>query len=153
MERPLLLLVENSRTALAGLTLKLEAAGYAVEGVRFGTEAIEKAQQTSYFAIVMDLFMPQMNGYEAAKKIRELGIKTPIFAFTASTDPRDKKTSLDAGMDGFIQKDDQLTELLPTLQELSKSLGTETADSSSSTPSEGWGTGTADPFSTPPAKK
>ena len=113
-----ILLVENSRTALAGITLQLEEAGYIVEGVRFGLEAIEKAKAKEYFAIVMDLFMPQMNGYEAAKQLRDFGYKKPILALTASQDPRDKKTSLDAGMNVFVQKSDDLKSLFDELNKL-----------------------------------
>lgn len=118
-EAKTILLVENSRTALAGISLQIEQAGYVVEGVRFATEAIEKAKDKEYFAIVMDLFMPQMNGYEAAKQLRDLGYKRPILALTASQDPRDKKTSLDSGMDAFIQKSDDLKTLFEALQKLS----------------------------------
>jgi CheY-like chemotaxis protein len=110
-----ILLVENSRTALAALTQQLTDAGYEVDGVRMGTEALEKAKQGPYFAIIMDLFMPQMNGYEAAKALRDGGDKTPIFAFSASQDPRDKKRALEAGMTAFVQKSDSLRDLLAEL--------------------------------------
>lgn len=110
-----ILLVENSRTALAGLTLQLEAAGYVIDGVRMGAEAIIKAQEQKYFAIIMDIFMPQMNGYEAAKHIRDLGVTTPILALTASQDPRDKKTCLESGMNAFLPKSEKLVELFEEL--------------------------------------
>ncbi len=115
------LLVENSRTALAGITLLLEQAGYIVEGVRLGTEAIEKLTTTpppTYLAIIMDLFMPQLNGYEASKLLRDKGIQTPIFAYTASQDPHDKKRALESGMNAFINKSDDLKGLLAALQAL-----------------------------------
>lgn len=119
-EQKRILLVENSRTALAGLTLQLEAAQYIVEGVRLGAEAILKVQEKPYFAIIMDIFMPQMNGYEAAKHIRDLGIQTPIFALTGSQDPRDKQTCLESGMNAFLPKSEHLTELFEELNKLLK---------------------------------
>ena len=115
-EQKVILLVENSRTALAGLTIQLEAAGYSVDGVRLGAEAILKAKEKPYFAIIMDIFMPQMNGYEAAKHIRDLGVTTPIFALTASQDPRDKKTCLESGMNAFLAKSEAQTELFEALK-------------------------------------
>ena len=117
-DQKIILLVENSRTALAALTIQLEEAGYLVDGVRLGAEAILKAKEKAYSAIIMDIFMPQMNGYEAAKHIRDLGVTTPIFALTASQDPRDKKTCLESGMNAFLAKSEDQKELFETLKNI-----------------------------------
>ena len=67
-----ILLVENSRTARAALTQQLSEAGYQVEAVSNALEAIEQIKVIDFDVAILDVFMPQMNGYEAAKAIREL---------------------------------------------------------------------------------
>lgn len=102
------LLVENSRTARAALSKQLISQEYEVEAVASGVEAIKALKGQHYDVIVMDVFMPEMNGYEAAKLIRNLPDKkkanTPIIALTASKDERDKEICFTAGINDFILK-------------------------------------------------
>lgn len=113
------LLVENSRTARAVLSQLLQNAGYLVETVATGSEAVESVQNSDPDIVIMDLFLPQMNGYEAAKRIRALeGPKAelPIIAFTSSTSDSDKQLCKEAGMNEYVMKSDSNQELLDTLK-------------------------------------
>lgn len=113
-----ILLVENSRTARAVLTRMLESHGYQVESVASGTEAISAILESDFDLVIMDVFLPQMNGYEAAQHIRALESKKsniPLIAFTSSMSERDKKVCLDAGMNEYIIKSDDNKELLEVL--------------------------------------
>ncbi len=100
------LLVENSRTARYALVQFLQGQGYEVVAVGFGQEALDTVSQApnDFALIIMDIYMPRMNGHEASKLLRDKGVTTPIVAYTASTDNRDKAMCLSAGMNDFIQK-------------------------------------------------
>lgn len=114
-----ILLVENSRTARAVLMRMLESHGYQVDAVASGTEAISAILESSYNLVIMDVFLPQMNGYEAAQNIRALESNKsniPLIAFSSSTSDRDKKICLDAGMNEYVIKSDDNTELLSVLE-------------------------------------
>ena len=102
-----ILLVENSRTARAVLSRQLQQANYAVDAVGSGLEALEAIVQGDYHLVIMDVFLPQMNGYEAAQRIRSLDsdkANTFVLALSSSTSETDKKTCLDAGINEYIIK-------------------------------------------------
>ncbi len=114
-----ILLVENSRTARAVLTRSLEGQGFQVESVASGTEAISAIMQDDFQLVIMDVFLPQMNGYEAAQHIRTLESNKsniPLIAFTSSTNERDKQICIDAGMNEYIIKSDDNKELFAVLE-------------------------------------
>lgn len=113
------LLVENSRTARYALVQFLQGQGYEVVAVGFGQEAIDTLTQApnDFALIIMDIYMPKMNGHEASKLLRDKGITTPIVAYTASTDNRDKAMCLSAGMNDFIQKSEDHATLAAALKQ------------------------------------
>lgn len=78
--------------------------GYEIEIVSNGEEAVEQVQKNKYDIIFLDLFMPEMDGFEAARKIRQLGIKTPVIAMSADSDDERKAETVLAGMDDYIIK-------------------------------------------------
>ena len=102
----------------------LEMNGFTVEEACDGTEAVEKVTEAApgyYDAVLMDIQMPVMNGYEAAKAIRASSspnAAVPILAMTANAFDEDRKAALDAGMNGHIAKPidvDLLMEVLGSL--------------------------------------
>ncbi len=89
----------------------LEQLGYQTDQAENGQEAVEKfaaAEAGYYDGILMDVQMPELNGYEAAEAIRNLpdekGAKIPIIAMTANAFAEDVKKAIDAGMDAHIAK-------------------------------------------------
>ncbi|MCM1299333.1 MAG: response regulator [Firmicutes bacterium] len=103
----------------------LEDAGFSVEVANNGAEAIEKLKQSEagyYQLVLMDIQMPVMNGYEAAKGIRKLEDKAvasiPILAMTANAFEEDKLEALRSGMNGHIAKPIDVDGLLSTLDEI-----------------------------------
>lgn len=98
------LLVENGRTARAVLQQCLEDQGYQVTAVSNGKESIEAVKKEDDFAVViMDLYMPEMNGTEATQAIRAFS-QVPVFALTASEETQDEQACLNAGMNEFVLK-------------------------------------------------
>ncbi len=103
----------------------LSNVGFAVEIVGDGTDAVEKMKSEPagyYDVILMDIQMPQMDGYEATKQIRALDDKEkatiPIVAVTANAFEDDKQTALDVGMNGHLAKPYDIPEIMKTLKEL-----------------------------------
>ncbi|HHC11005.1 MAG TPA: PAS domain-containing sensor histidine kinase, partial [Campylobacterales bacterium] len=76
-----------------------------------GLEAVEKAKENSYDLIFMDINMPQMNGIDATKKLRELNIQIPIIALTANALEGDREKYLAQGMNCYISKPIDINEL------------------------------------------
>ncbi|MCK8824035.1 response regulator [Fuchsiella alkaliacetigena] len=84
----------------------LEEANLNITIAEDGAIAVEKAQRRSYDLILMDVQMPNMDGYQATKKIRvnSKNEETPIIAMTAHAMDKDRKACLEAGMDDYISK-------------------------------------------------
>jgi CheY-like chemotaxis protein len=120
----ILLAEDNEMNQMIAVAI-LEEAGFAVDIASDGVEAIEKMTSSpagTYDAILMDIQMPKLDGYEAAKQIRELedpeksGI--PIVAVTANAFDEDRKVALAAGMNGHLAKPYDI----PAIMEMLKSL-------------------------------
>lgn len=84
----------------------LSGTGIEVESAEDGLEAFEKVLTNAYDLILMDVQMPDMNGLEATRAIRELSAweSKPIVAYTASIHPEDRRACEEAGMNDFIAK-------------------------------------------------
>jgi PAS domain S-box-containing protein len=85
----------------------LEALGCRVDIAANGREALDRAQRVSYDVILMDCQMPEMDGFEATRCIREqvpAGDRVPIIALTAHALVEDRQRCLDAGMDDYLSK-------------------------------------------------
>ncbi|MEN6625777.1 MAG: PAS domain S-box protein [Candidatus Sumerlaeia bacterium] len=95
----------------------LASAGIALEIVENGRLAVEKARRNHYDAILMDMQMPEMDGIEATKLIREhlAGRPLPIIAMTANAMKGDREQCLAAGMDDYVSKPIDRAELFHTL--------------------------------------
>lgn len=93
-----------------------------VEEAINGVEAVDKVQEKQYDLIVMDIQMPEMDGYEATQAIRGFSnySTTPIVAMTANAMAEDIEQSTAAGMNGHISKPIQLDQVISVLESFFK---------------------------------
>jgi len=106
------LVAEDSATNQVLIKPLLEKLGFVVTIAQNGLEVIEAVKNQHFELILMDMQMPEMNGYNATKKLRGLGVKTPIIAMTANVDEEDKEECLRAGCDDYISKPIDRTHLV-----------------------------------------
>jgi two-component system sensor histidine kinase/response regulator len=95
----------------------LERLGYIVDLAANGREAVQRLEETQPDIVFMDVQMPEMNGYEAARAIREKGYIAPIIAVTANAVRGEREKCLAAGMNDFLAKPFKRDDLLPLLDE------------------------------------
>lgn len=114
------LLVEDGRANQLVATRFLERRGHHVKVAVNGSEAVRMWEEGSYDAILMDIHMPEMNGFEATRIIREkgeaLGRHTPIIAMTANAMQGDREACLAEGMDDYLAKPVRAAELYEVLE-------------------------------------
>jgi CheY-like chemotaxis protein len=105
---PFVLVVEDSPLIQLLASKQLGNLGVQVNTVSTGKRAVEAVRDFQYDLILMDCQMPEMDGFEATKAIRELqssgSNRTPIIAMTASAMAGDEEKCLDAGMDDYLAK-------------------------------------------------
>ena len=118
-----ILLTEDNDLNAEIATELLQEEGCTVDRAKDGVECVdmlEKAANGTYQIILMDVQMPVMNGYDAAKKIRRMDdpqkANIPIVAMTANAFSEDKQVALDAGMNDHIAKPIDMSVLVPTLR-------------------------------------
>jgi CheY-like chemotaxis protein len=100
-----ILIVDDNPVNLFALRTLVEHLGYAVEAVSTGEHAVQLACAGPFAAILLDLMMPNMTGYVAARQIRACHVKTPIVAITALDDTEVTRALCDeAGIDELLVK-------------------------------------------------
>jgi len=99
-----ILLVEDEPTLRAQLAQALQAAGYAVDEVDNGRDALHLGQTEPFDAVVLDLGLPQLDGLSVLRRWREEGHAMPVLILTARDHWHDKVAGIDAGADDYLTK-------------------------------------------------
>jgi len=104
-KKPHILIVDDEKTAHQLYKLMLKSEGYQLSHAESGREAVDAFNQHPDINIIlMDIKMPDMNGYEATKEIRKKSKDVIIIAQTAYALPADKKKAYEAGCDAHLTK-------------------------------------------------
>src|SRR6266704_2326880 len=112
-----ILVVEDEPRLLRNLAKALREEGYAVDTAETGDEGLYKAESYSYDAIVLDVMLPRLDGWEVLERLRKQK-PTPVLLLTARDAVADRVRGLDAGADDYLVKPFDLTELLARLRAL-----------------------------------
>ena len=117
-----ILAVEDNATNQKLILLMLERLGYRADSAYHGREALEAVARHTYDVVLMDVQMPEMDGLEATRRIRQHpGGQPRIIAMTANAMDSDRQACLAAGMDDYISKPIQVRELRLALERCARS--------------------------------
>jgi two-component system OmpR family response regulator len=110
-----LLIVEDEADLRDALAQALREEGYAVDTAENGEDGLFNAQNTNYDAILLDIMLPKLDGWEVLRRLREKK-KTPVLMLTARDQSLDRVRGLDTGADDYIIKPFDLPELFARLR-------------------------------------
>ncbi len=110
------LLVEDEVTAAKGIALMLRSGGAVVDAADTGEEALELVRHYDYDVVILDLMLPDMDGYEVVRRIRSGRIEVPVLILSGLSRPQAKVKGLGLGADDFITKPFDKAELLARIQ-------------------------------------
>ena len=113
-----ILIAEDERDMNRILCKRLQAEGYAVDGVFDGAEALDYLQSAEYDAVVLDVMMPKMNGFAVVKRLREQNNNVPVLMLTARDAVSDRVQGLDSGANDYLVKPFAFDELLARVRVL-----------------------------------
>ena len=105
-----ILVVDDEKTLVKGMKFNLENEGYEVECAYDGAAALELAREGRFDLIILDVMMPDMNGFQVLQKIREKN-NVPVLMLTAKSDEEDKVSGLRLGADDYLTKPFDILEL------------------------------------------
>ena len=117
------LVVEDERNLADAIVQILESASYNAEAAYDGRSGLRSALSGLYDAVVLDVMLPGLSGYEIVHEMRREGVSTPVLLLTARTTTADKVEGLDAGADDYMTKPFEADELLARLRALTRRRG------------------------------
>ena len=120
---PRILIVDDEPNIRDLLTTSLRFAGFAVRAVGNGAQAISAVLEEEPDLIILDVMLPDMNGFGVTKRLRSAGYTAPILFLTAKDDTEDKITGLTVGGDDYVTKPFSLEEVVARLRGLMRRAG------------------------------
>ena len=118
-----ILIVEDERSLSNALKKIMEQHGYFVDAVYDGRSAVDYAGSLDYSVIVLDVMLPELDGFGVVKELREKNIGTPVLMLTARSATTDKVTGLNIGADDYMTKPFDTEELVARVAALSRRTG------------------------------
>lgn len=122
-----ILIIEDEPDLLASLSKALRERGYAVDVASNGDDGLWKALAVDYDAVVLDVMLPRMDGWEVLRRLRRTK-KTPLLMLTARDAARDRVRGLDTGADDYLVKPFDLDELVARLRAIIRRAAGQTAN-------------------------
>jgi two-component system OmpR family response regulator len=115
-----ILIVEDDLQLASSLLLGLEEAGMAADAVKDGAEALAVATTTAYDVIVLDVMLPDRDGFQVCRGLRQRRVETPILMLTGRDAIEDRVQGLNSGADDYLTKPFALRELVARIKALSR---------------------------------
>ncbi|HEX8316588.1 MAG TPA: response regulator transcription factor, partial [Flavisolibacter sp.] len=120
LTKPSVLLVEDEENLHESLKLNLELEGYQVTSAFDGVQAMKAVQNEYFDLIIMDVMIPEVDGFSVTQNIRLTNTEVPILILSAKDSSADRVTGLKKGADDYLTKPFNLEELLLRVQKLIK---------------------------------
>jgi two-component system, OmpR family, alkaline phosphatase synthesis response regulator PhoP len=115
-EKPVILIAEDDLAILTGLSMSLRYEGFEVLQAQDGRTALQKVLDEAPDLVVLDIMMPEMNGYEVLEELRARGSTTPVVVLSAKGLEPDKILGLNLGADDYVVKPFGLQELVARIR-------------------------------------
>jgi DNA-binding response OmpR family regulator len=113
-----ILIVEDEEALRSTLRVRLRSEGYVVDTASGGIDGFNKATSRPFDLIILDILLPDRNGWDVCREIRQAGLATPILFLTARTHTIDKIAGLKLGADDYVTKPFEAAELMARIQAL-----------------------------------
>ena len=111
-----ILVVEDEKSLNEVIVKRLEDENYGVDWCYNGTDVLDNLLLPEYDAIILDIMLPELNGYEVLKTIRSKNIDTPVLFLTAKDSIEDRVKGLDSGANDYLTKPFAFEELLARIR-------------------------------------
>lgn len=116
-----ILVAEDESSIATALKLKLEHEGYTVEVVRNGNEALKKINEMSFSLVLLDIMMPEKDGFDVLKELQNSGKKMKVAITSNLGQPEDKERAKSLGaVDFLVKSDTSLIEIIDRVNQLIK---------------------------------
>jgi DNA-binding response OmpR family regulator len=139
------LIVEDNRNLAHGLRTNLEFEGHRAEIASDGEAGLRRARSGEHDIVVLDLMLPELDGYRILETLRREGHTVPVLVLTARGDEADKVRGLDSGADDYVTKPFALRELLARVAALLRRSAARAPDPSAAAPAIRFGDVELDP--------
>ncbi|MEQ8392434.1 MAG: response regulator, partial [Thalassospira sp.] len=110
------LLVEDDNTYADSIELMLKSEGMVIDTTDLGEDGLEIGKLYDYDIILLDLMLPDIDGYEVLRRLRDARVDTPVLILSGLTETEDKVKGLGFGADDYLTKPFEKTELLARVQ-------------------------------------
>jgi DNA-binding response OmpR family regulator len=114
------LLVEDDRRLAFSLRRNLGEAGIAADAVHDGEEGLEAARTTAYDVILLDVMLPDLDGMEVSRRLRQARVHTPILMLTARDSVDDRVGGLESGADDYLVKPFAMRDVVARIRALAR---------------------------------
>lgn len=114
------LLVEDEKGISSAICQMLKKESFAVDPVYTGPDGLDWAETNIYDAVILDVMLPGMDGFQVLRRMREKGIKTPVCMLTARSGLEDRVRGLENGADYYLPKPFQMEELIACLRAITR---------------------------------
>ncbi|MFC7061555.1 response regulator transcription factor [Halobacillus seohaensis] len=123
-----ILIVDDEESIVTLLKYNIDQAGFDSDVAYTGSSALEKASTTTYDLIVLDVMLPEIDGMEVCKQLRQKQVQTPILMLTAKDDEFDKVLGLELGADDYLTKPFSPREVIARIKAILRRLVREPAE-------------------------
>jgi len=121
-----ILIIEDEQDLIRGLKLNLSDEGYDIDWAVNGKEGLRKAMEESPDLIILDIMLPEMNGLDVCRVLRQKNINIPVIMLTAKGEEIDKVVGLEIGADDYMTKPFSIRELIARIKARLRSAERET---------------------------